>query len=98
MVTIFWTTQAEEALKEIFDYIANGSRKYAFIQIQKTKQAPHLLKTTRNPRKTVTEYKNPCTLELIEGNYRLTYKVKSENQIDILLVHHGARDFSRRPI
>jgi plasmid stabilization system protein ParE len=22
MVTIFWTTQAEEALKDIFDYIA----------------------------------------------------------------------------
>jgi len=36
--------------------------------------------------------------ELIEGNYRIIYKVLNDKHVDILTVHHSARDLSRRKI
>ena len=36
--------------------------------------------------------------ELIEGNYRIIYKILEENKIDILTIHHSARDLTRRKI
>jgi len=46
--------------------------------------------------KIVEEMEDPQIRELIEGNYRIIYREVSENQIDILMVHHGARDLARR--
>ncbi|WP_374443481.1 type II toxin-antitoxin system RelE/ParE family toxin [Epilithonimonas sp.] len=34
--------------------------------------------------------------EIIEGNYRIIYRIISENEVHILMVHHGARDLIRR--
>ena len=36
--------------------------------------------------------------EFVEGNYRIIYKIKSENHISILTIHHSARDITRREI
>jgi len=36
--------------------------------------------------------------ELIEGNYRIIYKIVNEYQIDILTIHHSARDLKRRNV
>lgn len=34
--------------------------------------------------------------ELIERNYRIIYRILSKNRIDILTIHHSARDLTRR--
>lgn len=36
--------------------------------------------------------------KLTDGNYRIIYKIVSKNQIDILTIHHSARDLKRRTI
>lgn len=36
--------------------------------------------------------------ELVEGSYRIIYKVISDHQVDILTVHHSVRDLRRRNI
>jgi len=36
--------------------------------------------------------------ELIEGNYRIIYLIINDERIDILTVHHSARDLTRRKI
>ena len=44
------------------------------------------------------QIENKKIRELIEGNYRIIHKIVSENQIDILTIHHSARDLTKRPI
>jgi plasmid stabilization system protein ParE len=39
----------------------------------------------------VPEFNNELIRELIEGNYRIIYRVESEDQIGIARVHHAAR-------
>ncbi|WP_394368663.1 type II toxin-antitoxin system RelE/ParE family toxin [Marivirga atlantica] len=34
--------------------------------------------------------------ELIEGNYRIVYRIIDKEKVHILLVHHGARDLTKR--
>ena len=33
---------------------------------------------------------------IIEGNYRIIYKIVGKKRIDILLIHHGARSLKKR--
>lgn len=37
-------------------------------------------------------------LGLIEGNYRIIYKIVDPEKIDVLTIHHSARDLYRRKI
>ncbi|AGC76497.1 hypothetical protein DDD_1370 [Nonlabens dokdonensis DSW-6] len=34
--------------------------------------------------------------ELVAGNYRIIYEIINEERIDILFIHHGARDLGKR--
>ena len=44
----------------------------------------------------VDEFNNSTIRELIEGNYRIIYRIINETEVNILMVHHGARDLVRR--
>ena len=44
MVIINWTEQAEEDLKDIFDFIARDSEKYAHLQISRIRNRTKILK------------------------------------------------------
>ena len=46
--------------------------------------------------KQVKEIKNTAIKELVEGNYRIIYKIVSYDSLHILMIHHGARDLSKR--
>ncbi|MCK4677559.1 MAG: type II toxin-antitoxin system RelE/ParE family toxin [Bacteroidales bacterium] len=48
--------------------------------------------------KIVPEIDKQNIRELVEGRYRIIYKIVSNNQIDILTVHHSARDLTKREI
>ena len=48
--------------------------------------------------KIVPEINQENIRELIEGSYRIIYKIVENNQIDILTIHHSARDLKRRKI
>lgn len=42
------------------------------------------------------DLKRKDTREIIEGNYRIIYKIITYNEIHILMIHHGARSLSKR--
>ncbi|WP_133758620.1 type II toxin-antitoxin system RelE/ParE family toxin [Gelidibacter sediminis] len=45
---------------------------------------------------TVPEINKQHTRQLIEGHYRIIYKVVSPSRIDILTVHHSSRNLKNR--
>jgi len=98
MVQVNWTFQAKEDLKAIADYISKDSKRYAKLQIVRLKKRTELLKTHIRAGKVVPEINQEDVRELIEGSYRIIYKVVSNNQIDILTIHHSARNLAQRKI
>ncbi|MGB1316325.1 MAG: type II toxin-antitoxin system RelE/ParE family toxin [Chitinophagales bacterium] len=96
MVKINWTSQAKYDLKEIFNFIAKDSRKYAHQQISKIRVKVLHLKTQTNLGKINKEFNDDNIREFIVGNYRIIYRIKNKDRIDILLVHHGARNLTYR--
>ena len=98
MVQIKWLPSAKNDLKDIYDYISLDSVRYAKLQITKIQKRTEILKTFPNSGKVVPEINDLTVKEITEHNYRIIYKIINKNQVDILLIHHGARDFKRRII
>ena len=98
MVKINWTNLAVEDLKSVFDYISRDSFRYAKIQISRLNSRTQILKTLPNAGKVVPEFENEKLRELIEGNYRIIYKVVNTSKIDILTIHNSAKDLTERSI
>jgi addiction module RelE/StbE family toxin len=94
MVKIVWTELSVDDLKEIHDYIAKNSQRFASITVDKIYQRAQLLTSSPSLGRMVPEIKNEKVRELIIGNYRLIYFIVSEFQIDILRVYHSARSLS----
>ena len=98
MVQINWTFQAKDDLKAIAEYIKLDSARYAKLQIIKIKTRTQILKSFPQTGRIVPEIESEQIRELIEGSYRIIYKVISETRIDILTIHHSARDLTKRTI
>ena len=90
MAKLIWTEFALEDLRLIHEYISLDSKRYAdrFIEklINRVDQLEHFPKSGR----VVPEFNSESIRELIEGNYRIVYKILS-NQVAIIRVHHAAR-------
>ena len=89
---------AKNDLKEIYDYISLDSKRYAKLQVERIQNKTEVLKSQIEIGKIVEELNDPKVREIIEGNYRIIYRIVSKNELHILLVHHGARDLSKRII
>lgn len=87
-----------EDLKSISNYISRDSVTYAKIQVLRIKSKTQLLETTPLLGKIMAELENDRYRELIDGNYRIIYKVVSVDRVDILTIHHAARDLTRRQV
>ncbi len=98
MVRINWTFQAKEDLKSIAEYISKDSKLYAKHQVVRLKDRTKILKSNPLLGKIVLEINKRNIRELIEGNYRIIYKVVEESRVDILTIHHSARDLKKRKI
>jgi addiction module RelE/StbE family toxin len=98
MVQIKWTPQAVQDLEDIHEFIAKDSVKYAVRQISLIRKRTQILKYQTAAGKKVDEFKSENIRELIEGNYRIIYRQVDLYRIDILTVHHAARDLIRRNV
>ncbi len=91
MVRLVWTKLSIEDLKEIFDYIAKDSNRYALITINKIyDQAQSIIKNPYIGR-VVPEMNVKIIRAVFSGNYRIVYKIINEDQVDILRIYHSAR-------
>jgi toxin ParE1/3/4 len=94
MVQLNWTLLARNDLKAIFEYISKDSKNYAKLEILKIQRRTQILKLQPLIGKEVIEIGNIAVRELVEGNYRIIYKMVDKSSIDILTIHHSARAFN----
>ena len=94
MVQLNWTLLARNDLKAIFEYISKDSKKYAKLEILKIKSRTQILKVQLLIGKEVIESGNIDVRELVEGNYRIIYKMVDNDRIDILTIQHCSRNFN----
>ena len=96
MVNINWTKEAQIWMKEIFEYISYNNPDAAEKTVMGIyKKAVILEKHPRIGHRHHTEDESDEVRVLLYGHYRITYRIVSEGQIDILGVFHGALDIDR---
>lgn len=98
MVRINWTFQAKSDLKDIAEYISKDSKLYAKRQVFKIRNCTEILRFHNYSGRNVPEIQDENIREILEGNYRIIYRVVTKNRIDILTIHHSARDLLNRKI
>jgi addiction module RelE/StbE family toxin len=98
MVKIVWTRQSAVELKDIFDYIAKDSRRYAENHVKRIREKTQVLKTQPESGRIVPELEIEQIRELIEGAYRIVYRLIEKSRVEILTIHHSARDFNSRDL
>jgi toxin ParE1/3/4 len=89
-VKVCWTDQALGHLDGIHDYIARNSEIYARRMVDRLTGRSKQIGRYPHSGRMVPEYHNVEIREVIEGPYRVIYKIKPE-QIDIVAVLHSAR-------
>jgi len=90
MAKLIWTEYALEDLRLIHEYISVDSERYADRFIEKLITRVDQLENFPKSGRVVPEFNSETIRELIEGNYRIVYKI-SANQVAIVRVHHAAR-------
>ena len=93
MVQIKWLKEAKADLKEIFVYISLDSKRYARLQVERIQQSTKILKLHPNIGKIVDEIDNPEIREIVEGNYRIIYRIVNKKDFLIQISHHDSFHF-----
>jgi toxin ParE1/3/4 len=93
VVEITWSEIADENMQDIFDFIAKDSIRYAEKELQKIVERVEVLSTFPLSGKIVPDYGREDWRELVEGNYRIVYRILSEDSISIATIHHHSRLF-----
>lgn len=91
MVKIKWTEISLIDLKEIHDYISEDSSYYASVTVNKIYHKVDLISKNLYLGKITPEINEKLIREVIEGNYRIIYRIKNENEVDILRIYHTSR-------
>ena len=91
MAKVKWTNVALDDLRAIYDYVAQDSPKYADRLMDKIIERVDVLEQHPRIGRKVPEFDNDLIRELIEGSYRIIYRIELEENIGIARVHHAAR-------
>lgn len=90
MTRVIWAPQAIADVEAIRTYVARDSAHYADLLVERIVAAVGRLETFPRSGRVVPEVGDEALREVVYGNYRIVYRVKSE-AIEILTVFHGAR-------
>jgi len=96
MVKIVWTELSVSDLKEIFNYIADDSVRFASITVGRIYNSVQLIIENPYIGRIVPEFKKKSIREIIEGNYRIIYRITNKQQAYILRVYHVARSLKSK--
>jgi len=96
MTPLIWTRRAIEDVQSIRQFIAQDSPHYAELVRQQLIAAVKRLSTFPQSGRVVPEANNPAIREVIQGSYRIVYRL-IHGEIHILTVHHAARLFHLEP-
>lgn len=91
-----WTDNAVKHLVSIYDYISQDSTFYAQKMVDRLTRRSQQIADFPQSGRMVPEYRAVDLREVIEGPYRLIYRIKPV-QVDVLAVVHGARQLPPEP-
>lgn len=95
MAGLNWTREAESWLRNIFDDIARDSPAAAAPVVEGIHQRAQILSDFPRLGHRYEAIPDQEVRILLYGHYRIAYLVRSEEDIDILGVFHGALDIDR---
>jgi addiction module RelE/StbE family toxin len=87
---VHWTNTAVDHLLSIYEYVSHDSDIYADRLMDRLTRRSQQIGTFPRSGRSVPEYEAPDIREVIEGSYRIIYRIKKE-QIDVLAVMHSAQ-------
>lgn len=90
MTALIWTRRAIEDVQSIQRFIEKDSPHYAQLVGQQLIAAVERLPAFSQSGRIVPEVNNPAIREVIQGSYRIVYRL-IHGEIHILTVHHAAR-------
>ena len=91
MARLIWSEQSVDDLRSIAEFIAKDSVKFAKLTVSKIRTTARYLIEHPYIGKVVTEIGKKEIREMIIGNYRLIYKVNIDKTVEIITVHHSAK-------
>lgn len=91
MAEVKFTIRSLDDLDDIAEYISRDSPYYAGMQVEKLIQRTDILENFPLIGRVVPELKMKSVREIIEGNYRIVYRVLSKDLIHILTFHHSRK-------
>ena len=95
MAKIDWTDEAERWLKDIHDYIAQNNQESAVRVVEAIYEKAQLLCRFPEIGHKYDRIADRHVRILLYGHYRIAYLIKTDGNIDILGVFHGALDIDR---
>lgn len=90
MTPLVWTRRAIEDVQSIQRFIEQDSPHYAQLVRQQLIASVERLPAFPQSGRIVPEVNNPAIREVIQGSYRIVYRL-IHGEIHILTVHHAAR-------
>ena len=87
---ISWTRTAVGHLADIYEYIARDSKRYAKRMVDRITARSKQIGDFPESAPVVAEYADPAVREVLEGAYRVIYRVQA-NTVVVLAVIHAAR-------
>jgi len=89
-VKVVWTHHAIAQLVDIYEFIARDSPSYAQRMVDRlTRRSEQVGRFPQSGRK-VPEYETPEIREVLEGSYRIIYRLQAA-RIDIIAVLHSSQ-------
>ncbi|MBX3421742.1 MAG: type II toxin-antitoxin system RelE/ParE family toxin [Pirellulaceae bacterium] len=87
---VFWTHQAQDDLRAIRSHIARDAPVTAAAYVRRLRESVGRLREFPLSGQIVPEFGREEIREVLQGNYRLIYRV-GNNRVDILTVFHSAQ-------
>lgn len=87
---VVWTQTAIEHLTGIFGYIARDSEQYARRMVDRITNRSKQIGGFPESGEIVPEYRDSSIREVIEGPYRIVYRIEPDH-VAVVAVIHGAR-------
>jgi toxin ParE1/3/4 len=92
---VHWTRTAEEHLDALHIHIARDSVEYANRMVDRLTARSQQIGEFPSSGRKVPEFDADQIREVIEGSFRIIYRIKP-GQIDVLAVVHGAMDITSK--
>jgi toxin ParE1/3/4 len=98
MVKIIWAPASRRDIESIAKFIALDSEKAACNMVELFFEKAKILERYPLYGKPVRETKSPFLREILVSRYRIIYEVFSEDEVNILTIHHQSRLLKNNPV